>query len=238
MANNRDEKTENGAISIPPPVQDHKEPDNIEQMVAAPEETEFLNQKDIKELRPKEKIAIWMAQQEHKNPGFIEGHLEKHGMMKFSTGHYVMYSKPGAKSLPRIWAPGEYEAEQNKDWSDSMGLPIKKAVTTILVKAAKSINKPFAKLSSGKKVFSGNLEDNTRYDEGAGAWEAKHSSFTPEEHNEAAGLHLNAALHDHSAGKIESRDGHLTDAVEHISRAGKASTHHKLYSKLLDKFYD
>jgi len=233
MVDNRDENTvgESGAVSSL--VQDHKEPENIEQMVAAPEATEFLDEKEIKEMGPKEKIAIWMAQQEHKNPGFIEGHLEKHGMMKFSDGHYVMYSKPGAKSLPRIWAPGEYEADKKKNFYPGDMGALKRAFVKSIVDGIKRENfkaSRKAKTSTGKVVHFGEAN--------AKNWDDKYGNFSAEEHNEAAKIHLDEALHAHMAKKTEARDAHLTDAVEHISRAGKASTHHKLYSKLLDKFYD
>lgn len=211
-----------------------------EQIIAKPEATEFMNEKEIGQMDPKEKIAVWMAQQEHKNPGFIEDHLSKNGMMKFSTGHYVMKDNISS-GLPRIWAPGEHEAEQNKNWKDNMPGTFKSAVTKTIVsllKAAASdaAKKPFAKLSTGKKVFAGIQGKQGVSD--AKIWEQKHGDFSPEEHNEAARLHLDAAVHSHVASDIEARDEHMQDAVEHIARTGKASKWHKDYTRLLDKFYD
>lgn len=234
-----DDKTEGGGTPIDPPVQDHKEPENIEQIVAKPEPHGLMTEEEIGKLNPKEKIAVWVAQQEYKNPGFIDNHMKKHGMMKFSTGHYMMYNNAPSVGLPKIWEPGEYEAEKNKTWGPD-GLVAKKAIVKAIVDAVgpkAKLPRLVAKLSTGKEVHSG-IPVGDNFNEGAGEWEQQHGSFTPEEHNEAAGIHLNAAIHAHHAKEEESRDSHLTDAVEHMARAGKSNTHHKLYSSLLDKFYD
>ena len=206
-----------------------------EQMIAKPESTEFMSEKEIGAMEPKEKIAVWMAQQEHKNPGFVEDHLKNNGMMRFSTGHYVMKDHIGG-GLPRIFAPGEMEAEKDKKWEDdtsSFRRSVAQAIRTLIKAEAE---KPFAKLSTGKDVFVGLKGKSGMSD--AKAWELKHETFNPEEHNEAARLHLDAAIHAHNARKVQTRDAHMTDAVEHIARAGKASKWHKDYTTLLDKFYD
>jgi len=232
-----DDKTEGGGTPIDVPVQDHKESENVEQIVAKPESHGFMTEEEIGKLSPKEKIAVWVAQQEHKNPGFIDSHMKKHGMMKFSTGHYMMYNNAPHVGLPKIWAPGEYEAEKNKVWGPDGSVVKKTIVKAIMMAVKKRPGKPFVTLSTGKQAYFG-IPAGDEFSTGAGKWEEKHGGFTTDEHNEAAGVHLTCAMHEHAGGNKENRDSHMTDAVEHMARAGKSNTHHKLYSSLLDKFYD
>jgi hypothetical protein len=187
-----------------------------------PEPEDLLIKNESESMLPKEKIAIWMSQQEYKNPGFVQAHIEKHGVMRFDNGYYAMYDHILGKSLIKIWAPGEYESDKEKFGKRVLA----KALMTVAEAHARERREPFAQTSTGKPVFA--MGEN---------WESKHSGFSPEEHNDAARAHLDAATHLDMAGEIGPRDNHMQGAIEHIARAGDKSLHHKDYMKLMDKFY-
>lgn len=190
--------------------------------IITPKPEDLLSKSDSEDMLPKEKIAIWMAQQEHKNPGFIQSHIEKHGVMRFDNGYYAMYDHILGKSLIKIWAPNEYESDKEKFGKRVLA----KALLTVAEAQSRAKKEPFAQTSTGKPIFA--MGDN---------WESKHSSFSQEEHNDAARAHLDAAIHLNIAGEIGARDDHMQGAIEHIARAGDKSLHHKDYMRLMDKFY-
>ena len=217
---------------------------------------EFHSEKEFKESPVKEKIAAMLAQRENAEPGSVNKLInDRGGALKFDSGHHVTFDHPDKKSgMLKIWEPGEYEkAKSDYEPSVAEKMPLKdivagkihglvnkfknltkKALIDIIVEEilkseVKKSMLELGKTSTGKQVFQG-LKSAETFDN-------KYSNFSPEEHGDAANLHLASSEQKHDAGDIKARDAHMTDALEHMARGNRNSETKRKYYSLFDKFY-